>query len=368
MTAVNDDAFYMQRALNLAAKALGRTSPNPVVGAVIVKEGQIVGEGYHKKAGTPHAEIHALKQAGEKAKGATMYVTLEPCSHYGRTPPCAYALIEAGIKKVVMATLDPNPKVAGRGKKILEEAGVETVVGVLEEEAKRINEVFFKHITTGLPFVSLKYAMTMDGKIATLAGDSRWISGEESRSYVHKLRNIYDGIMVGINTVLKDDPMLNCRLDTEEKRDPVRIIIDGTLMLPLDSNIVKTAHQQRTIVITALSAEEEKCRELEKNNIEILKVAGEPDHLDLVEAFKMLLMEDICSILVEGGARLNASLLEHRLVDKVYCFLAPKITGGTGITPVEGKGVDFMKDAYTLKIAEYRRLDEDILVVAYTGW
>lgn len=366
--AVNEDVVYMKRALELAARALGRTSPNPVVGAVIVKNGKIIGEGYHKKAGTPHAEVHALQQAGKEAKGATMYVTLEPCSHYGRTPPCAYALIEAGIKKVVMATLDPNPKVAGRGKKILEDAGIETVVGVLEEEAKRINEVFFKHITKGLPFISLKYAMTLDGKIATSSGDSRWISGDKSRNYVHKLRNIYDGIMVGINTVIKDDPMLNCRLDEEEKRDPVRIIIDGSLDLPLDSNIVKTADKQKTFVITSYLVEEEKCLKLMEHNIEVLKVAGEPDNLDLVQAFKMLLKRDICSILVEGGAKLNASLFEQRLVDKVYCFIAPKIAGGKGITPVEGKGALFMREAHLLKIAETRRFDDDILVIAYTGW
>lgn len=365
---VNEDVWYMKRALELASKALGRTSPNPVVGAVIVKDGKIVGEGYHKKAGTPHAEIHALNQAGDQAKGATMYVTLEPCSHYGRTPPCAYALIEAGIRKVVIATLDPNPKVAGRGKKILEDAGIETVVGILEDEAKRINEVFFKHITRGLPFVSLKYAMTLDGKIATSYGDSRWISNELSRHYVHKLRNLYDGIMVGINTVIKDNPLLNCRLEDAEKRDPVRIIVDGNLELPLDSNIVKTADKQKTIVIASKQVEEEKICRLTECKVEVLQVAGEPDNLDLKQALKMLYEKDICSILVEGGSKLNASFVEHKLVDKIYCFIAPKIAGGQGISPVGGRGVMFMKDAHLIKIAEYKRFGDDILIIGYTGW
>ncbi|MBO8158508.1 MAG: bifunctional diaminohydroxyphosphoribosylaminopyrimidine deaminase/5-amino-6-(5-phosphoribosylamino)uracil reductase RibD [Thermosyntropha sp.] len=357
----------MKRALDLASKALGRTSPNPVVGAVIVKDGKIVGEGYHHKAGTPHAEIHALNQAENLAKGATMYVTLEPCSHHGRTPPCAYALIKAGIHKVVVATLDPNPKVAGRGIKILEEAGIETVVGVLESEAKKQNEVFFKHITTGMPFVSLKYAMTLDGKIATFTGDSRWISSEFSRNYVHKLRNIYDAVMVGINTVLKDNPMLNCRLEGE-KRDPVRIIVDGGLEIPLESNIVKTAHKQKTIVLTSLSVDEQKCHLLREKGIDILKVGGESDNLDLRQAFKELLKQDICSILVEGGSKLNSSLMEQKLVDKIYCFIAPKIVGGKGITPVEGKGKEFMQDAYILKSPEFTPMGDDILITAYTGW
>lgn len=366
--AAENDVYYMQRALELAAKALGRTSPNPVVGAVIVKDGKVIGEGYHMKAGTPHAEVHALNQAGYNARGATMYVTLEPCSHYGRTPPCADALVNAGIKKVVIATLDPNPKVAGKGRKILEDAGIETVVGVLEDEAKKLNEVFLKHITRGLPFVSLKYAMTLDGKIATSTGDSRWISSEQSRQYVHKLRNIYDGIMVGINTVLKDDPMLNCRLETEEKRDPVRIIVDGELKIPLESNIVKTSPEQKTVIITSMDVPEEKCRKLNDKYIQILKVPGEPYYLDLVQALKMLLKQDICSILVEGGAQLNASLWEEKLVDKIYCFIAPKIVGGMGFSPVGGKGQEFIQDAHILKSPDFTRFGDDILITAYTGW
>lgn len=360
---------YMKKALQLASRALGRTSPNPLVGAVIVKNGNIISEGYHKKAGTPHAEIHALNAADkDEVKGATMYVTLEPCSHYGKTPPCTKAIIEAGIKEVVIATLDPNPKVAGRGLKILEEAGIKTTVGVLEKEALIQNEVFLKYITRKLPFVCMKYAMTLDGKIATSTGDSRWISNEQSREYVHHLRNIYDGILVGIGTVLTDDPMLNTRLDDIDKKDPIRIIIDGKLELPHDSNIVKTSGEQETIVFTTSIKNQEKALYLTNAGMKLIEVGGLPDELNMLEVFSKLGDLGITSVLVEGGAQINASLLKHKLVDKILCFVAPKIVGGVAPTPITGAGIPLMKDAYRLESIEIEKIGNDTLIKAYTGW
>jgi len=362
----SDDIRYMQRALELATRACGRTNPNPVVGAVIVKDGKIIGEGYHKKAGTPHAEIHALNDAGDEARGATIYVSLEPCSHFGRTPPCAHALVKAGIKRAVIATLDPNPKVAGKGLKILINAGVETTVGILEDEAVRLNEVFFKYIQTGQPFVSLKVAMTLDGKIATYNGNSRWITGEDSRQYVHHLRNIYDGIMVGIGTVLMDNPRLNTRLDVDDKRDPVRVIIDGNLDLPLDCNIVKSSKEQRSIVFTSQINNKEKANILTSHGVEIIELGGDPQKLPIEKAIKILGELGICSLLVEGGAEVNGYIIENELVDKIYWFIASKIVGGRSApSPIGGKGKDLMSKAVELKSFKIERFGQDICIVGY---
>ncbi|MDD2509736.1 MAG: bifunctional diaminohydroxyphosphoribosylaminopyrimidine deaminase/5-amino-6-(5-phosphoribosylamino)uracil reductase RibD [Syntrophomonas sp.] len=363
----NDDQRFMQRALELAARARGRTSPNPLVGAVLVKDGQIQGEGYHQKAGSPHAEIHALNAAGpERAKGASIYVSLEPCSHYGRTPPCALALVEAGIAEVVMATLDPNPQVSGRGLHILREAGIKTRVGVLADEARKLNEFFFKYIQSGRPFVSLKLAMTLDGKIATSTGDSRWITGAASREYVHHLRNTYDGIMLGIGTVLKDDPRLNTRLELEGKRDPVRIIIDGRLELPLNSVIALTSHQQRTIIFAAEDSDQEKAKALRDCGLEIIKVGGKADCLDLKEVLDILGKMEILSLLLEGGAEINSNMIENKLVDKLYWFIAPKIIGGRSApSPLGGEGIKTMNQALKLNSIETRYFEEDILISAY---
>lgn len=363
------DTQYMQRALDLAALALGRTSPNPVVGAVIVKNGLIVGEGYHQKAGTPHAEIHALRQAGEQARGADIYVTLEPCSHYGKTPPCADALIEAGVKRVVVAVLDPNPLVSGRGIEILKQAEITTQVGVLEQVARRLNEAFFKYVTTKRPLVSLKTAMTLDGKIATAQGSSRWITGEKARGFVHRLRNQYDAIMVGIGTVLADDPLLNTRLDDEEARDPVRIIIDGQLLLPLDSQIVKTSNRQPTLVYTSHAVEYDREAALKNKGLEIIRIDGSHDHLDLSQVMDDLGKRDLTSVLVEGGSGLNASLLEQRLVDKLYWFIAPKMVGGVEAPgPVAGDGAKTMDEALLLHDVQVQQMGADLLIEAYTRW
>lgn len=364
-----DDIYYMQRALQLAAQGLGKTSPNPLVGAVIVKDDQIVGEGYHKKAGTPHAEVHALNAAGDKARGATIYVTLEPCSHFGKTPPCADALIKAQVARVVIATLDPNPCVAGRGWQKLKAAGIVTEVGVLEEQAQRQNEVFFHYITTGKPFVSLKVAMTLDGRIATKSGSSRWITGEESRYYVHHLRNINQAIMVGIGTVLADDPLLNTRLEGEDTRDPVRIIIDGHLNIPLESQIVSTSRNQRTIIFTSPNTSREKIERLENYGVEVVVTGGSPQSLDLEEIMGYLGQKGITSVLLEGGSTLNGAMLERGLINKLYWFIAPKMVGGSHAPgPVGGAGVELMSQALVLKDSQLTRLGEDYLITAYTGW
>ena len=360
---------YMQKALALAARAQGRTSPNPMVGAVVVKDNQVVGEGYHRKAGTPHAEVHALQAAGEAARGATLYVNLEPCSHYGRTPPCADAIVRAGVKKVVVAGLDPNPRVSGRGLKVLQDAGIETLTGVLEQEAQKLNLAFFKYIQTRTPLVSLKVAMTLDGKIATSTGDSRWISGAGSRKYVHQLRNVYDAIMVGIGTVLKDDPMLNTRLEDENIRDPVRVIIDSKLDLPRFSNIVKTARQQKTIVFCGQQADDARQEFLEEAGLTVIQLATDEEKLPLEEVLQVLGEMEIMTLLVEGGGEINGYLIEKHLIDKVYWFIAPKIVGGRAApTPVGGSGIPQLKDALPLKSMEIQRFDKDILIVAEVGY
>ncbi|MGI6451989.1 MAG: bifunctional diaminohydroxyphosphoribosylaminopyrimidine deaminase/5-amino-6-(5-phosphoribosylamino)uracil reductase RibD [Syntrophomonadaceae bacterium] len=365
----SDNAAYMKRALELAVLGTGRTSPNPMVGAVIVKDSKIVGEGYHSRAGMPHAEIYALRQAGEAARGSTLYVTLEPCSHFGRTPPCVKAIVDSGIKKVVAAVLDPNPKVAGKGMAFLKNAGINCEVGILENEARKLNEVFFKYITTGKPFVTVKTAMTLDGKIATYTGDSRWITGEKARQFVHQLRNNYDAIMVGIGTVLADDPLLNTRLDMKETRDPVRVIIDGNLDLPEEGQIARSSINQRTLVFTARIEKADKARRLKAMGMEVIEVGGSPSQVPIDQVLDELGQREICSVLVEGGAELNAYLFEHKLVDKVYWFIAPKIIGGrNAVTPVAGNGLALMKDAMNLQDAEIERMDKDILITAYTGW
>lgn len=360
------DEDYMRRALELAALATGRTSPNPMVGAVIVNNGEVVGEGYHLRAGTPHAEIHALRQAGDRARGATLYVNLEPCSHYGRTPPCAEAVAAAGIRKVVLACQDPNPLVQGRGIAMLQQAGIEVETGLLQQEARRLNEVFWKYITTGRPFVVVKTAMTMDGKIAARSGDSRWVTGAQARQMVHHFRDTYDAIMVGIGTVLADDPQLNTRLGEGIGRDPVRVIIDGYLSIPLDSRIAATSSHQRTIIFTSHSAHQEKIPALERAGIEVMVMDGFPDDLDMASVMDLLGERHISSVLVEGGGTLNGTLFENGLVDKVYWFVAPKIIGGREApTPVEGVGIDRMADAVRLHDIRIDHFGDDILITGY---
>lgn len=355
------EELFMRRALELACRGLGRTSPNPAVGAVIVKDQEIVGEGYHEKAGTPHAEVHALRQAGERARGATLYVTLEPCCHYGKTPPCTEALIAAGIKRVVAAMLDPNPKVAGGGIRRLREAGIEVRVGLLEAEARRLNEAFCKYITTGVPWVTLKMALTLDGKIATRTGASRWISSEVSRLKAHELRNTHDAVLVGIGTVLADDPELTTRIPGG--RDAVRIILDSRLRLPLKARVVNLTSSAPTLVATTEQAPKERQEELARAGVEVVVLPAVEGKVSWPALLTTLAKRQITSILVEGGAEVNASALAWGVVDRVVAFIAPKIFGGKEApSPVAGLGVAHPDEAWRLEKVEVERLGEDVML------
>ena len=358
------DEMFMREALRIARNAEGRTSPNPLVGAVIVRDGSIVAEGWHRKAGTPHAEVHALRMAGDLAKGATLYVTLEPCAHVGRTGPCAVAVRDAGIRRVVVAMSDPNPLVAGKGIQILRDAGVEVTVGVCEAEARQLNEVFLHWITTGQPFVVLKTAMTLDGKIATAAGASKWITGEAARLRVHELRDRYDAILAGIGTALADDPSLTTRLPDRTGKNPVRIIVDSNARLPLTSNVV-TDGQAQTIVAVTEAAPEERVAALRAHGVDVL-TCGTGSHVDLVQLMQELGRREIASVLVEGGGTVNFSLLAAGLVDKVHAFVAPKIVGGrTAKTPVEGEGCAQLADSVQLTRLTAESVGSDVLLTGY---
>lgn len=358
------DKKYMNIALVLAEKGKGFTSPNPLVGAVIVKNEKVIGQGFHQKAGGPHAEVHAVNNATESVEGATMYVTLEPCSHYGKTPPCVELIIEEKIKRVVVATTDPNPLVSGNGLKNLKEAGIEVTVGVLEKESKQLNEVFNKYITTQLPFVVMKYAMTLDGKIATESGLSKWISSEDARKHAHLLRGYMTGIMVGIDTVLKDDPQLTCRVPGY--LNPTRIVLDSRLRIPEQSRILKDQQHAPTIIITTENAPSEKLTRLLNNNIEVIIVPESKQKIDLKYAMKILGEKAIDSILLEGGGTLNAAALESEIVDKVNLYVAPKMIGGEkAISPVRGLGVNSISEAFNIKNINYQGIGEDLLIEGY---
>ena len=356
------DEKYMRLAMQLAGNAIGRTSPNPLVGAVIVKDNRVVGCGWHRKAGTPHAEVHALNQAGELAQGADVYVTLEPCAHYGKTPPCAKALVEAKVKNVYGGLLDVNPKVAGKGFKILEDAGIHVEYGFLQDELRKQNEVFFKWIEHKKPFVVLKAAMTLDGKIATATGQSKWITNETSRAYGYKLRDIYDGIMVGINTVIEDNPMLTARVDGG--KNPIRIVVDSSLKIDINANVVQDK-SAKTIVATTDKADKDKILKLQAQNVDVIVVdKDENDKVDIEKLLNILGQQNICSILVEGGATLSGSFVAKKLVDKVYFFIAPKIVGGKDAkTPVAGTGILNLQEALALKDIQIEKLEEDILII-----
>lgn len=356
------DEKYMKLAMQLAGNAIGRTSPNPLVGAVIVKDNRVVGCGWHRKAGTPHAEVHALNQAGELAQGADVYVTLEPCAHYGKTPPCAKALVEAKVKNVYGGLLDVNPKVAGKGFKILEDAGIHVEYGFLQDELRKQNEVFFKWIEHKKPFVVLKAAMTLDGKIATATGQSKWITNETSRAYGYKLRDIYDGIMVGINTVIEDNPMLTARVDGG--KNPIRIVVDSSLKIDINANVVQDK-SAKTIIATTDKADKNKILKLQAQDVDVIVVDKDKnDKVDIEKLLDILGQQNICSILVEGGATLSGSFVAKKLVDKVYFFIAPKIVGGKEAkTPVAGTGILNLQEALALKDIQVEKLDEDILII-----
>lgn len=359
--------YYMGRAIELAKKGWGRTNPNPLVGAVIVKDERIISEGFHEVIGCAHAEVTAFNNAVEDVAGATLYVNLEPCSHYGRTPPCAKAIIEAKIKKVVIAMIDPNPKVSGKGVQMLKDAGVEVEVGVLEEEAEKLNEIFINYVVNKKPFVILKSAMTLDGKIASVTGDSKWVTSEESRAYVHVIRDRVAGIMVGINTVLKDNPMLTTRLSGNEGNDPVRIVVDSKGIIPVDSKVLCANSKAGVILATTSSIHEDKEMYLVDNGVKVIKADGPDGRVDLVKLLGELYKLEIDSILLEGGGTLSAQALNEGMVDKVMFFIAPKILGGKdALTPVEGEGIGLMSDAIKIKDVSVSRFGEDILIEGYT--
>ena len=362
-----DDKRWMQRAIDLARKGTGLTSPNPLVGTVLVDgDGNVVGEGWHHKAGEPHAEVNALAQAGEKARGTTAYVTLEPCSHYGRTGPCCEALIAAGVKKVVVAIGDPNPKVAGNGIRRLQEEGIEVSVGVLAKEAAEVNEVFLHWITTNRPFVALKYAMTLDGKIATGTGDSKWITGEEARTQAHFLRSIYDAILVGKGTVLADDPSLTCRL--VEGKNPIRIVLDAKLEIPINAKVLSDGEAE-TIIVAGKDVLPELLSErtgLEK--VEVLQVDTVDGKVDLKELLTKLSERKITSILVEGGGAVHGSFFDAGFVDRVYAFIAPRLIGGTeALSPIGGMGCLKIADGLKLDRVETMALGNDFLITGCTA-
>jgi len=359
---------YMRRALELARKGEGHTSPNPMVGCVVVKDGRIISEGYHEKYGEFHAERNALTRCTEDTAGADLYVTLEPCCHQGKTPPCTDIIIEKKIARVFVGSIDSNPLVAGKGVQILRDHGIYVETGILDAECRKLNEVFYHYIATKTPFVVMKYAMTLDGKIACATGDSKWVTGEIARTQVHRMRGRYRGIMVGIGTVLADDPMLNCRV--EGGVDPVRIICDSNLRIPTESQIVKTASDIETIVACSQEAleserKQEKIRRLKEAGIQIIGTEG-AHGVNLVELMKKLGGQNIDSILLEGGGTLNASALEDGIVNKVYAYIAGKLIGGMDArSPVEGMGIDRMADAITLQNVEIEKLGDDFCIVGY---
>jgi len=358
---------YMKQALSLAKLALGQVSPNPAVGAVVVKDGEIVGQGYTQPPGSWHAEVMALKQAGEKAQGGVMYVSLEPCCFYSRTPPCTQAIIAADVSEVHLAMLDPNPLVSGQGENELEREGIKTYVGEHEEEAKEINEAYIKFITTGMPFVTAKFAVSLDGKIATKNGDSKWISGSEARKYVHYLRYTADAIMVGANTVIADDPHLTCRCGGEGgevRKQPLRVIVDGKGRTPAISQVF--SEPGKTLLALGKLVKPEKKEAFAQVGAELLELPSEEERVDLTRLLKILGEREITSVLVEGGGILLGSLFDNGLVDKVIAFIAPIIIGGEKAkAAVAGKGVDKVIDASKLERVSVEKFGEDLMISGY---
>lgn len=355
---------YMRRAIELAKRGSGRVNPNPLVGAVIVRDGEVLGEGWHECYGQLHAERNAIahaKAAGNDLTGSTIYVTLEPCCHYGKTPPCTEAIIEEKIARVVVGSDDPNPLVAGKGFEILRAQGIEVIPHFLKEECDAMNDVFFHFIKTKRPYVAMKYAMTMDGKIACHTGHSQWVTGEESRAYVQFLRNHYKGIMVGIGTVLADNPTLNCRM--EGGRNPVRIVCDSNLRIPLDCNLVQTANDYPLIVACLQGADPEKRVKLTEAGAEVILLPKKGDSIDLDFLMDELGERKIDGILLEGGGTLNESALQAGIVQKAYCFIAPKMFGGaTAKSPVEGLGKERADEAWMFERTDVAFFGDDIMI------
>lgn len=364
------DQDYIKLTLQFAAQGAGLVSPNPLVGCVVVKDGQIIGRGYHRYNELKHAEAWALEEAGQRTRGATVYVNLEPCAHQGegkRTPPCAKALIEAGVKRVVVSMVDPNPRVNGRGFEQLREAGIEVVTGLLEREARRLNEKYVKFVTTGVPFVLMKTACSLDGRIATRTGDSKWITGEAARAASQALRHEYDAILVGIGTVLADDPLLTDRTGERRRRPLTRVVLDANLRMPLGSQLVKTAREFPLVIFTGQDmASTARREELEALGVRVIALASDTGKLDLAQALKALAAAQLTSLIVEGGATVAGSFVEQRLVDKATFFIAPKIIGGLEAKPaIGGTGSEFLSDALKLEDAAIERQGEDLEITGY---
>lgn len=362
---MENDQTFMQLALDLAAGARGNTNPNPLVGAVLVKDGVLVGTGLHRKAGEPHAEVHALRMAGELARGATLYVTLEPCAHYGKTPPCADFVKASGVTRVFIAMQDPNPAVAGRGIQLLRDAGITVEVGLLEAQARLLNERFIHNMRAKRPFVVSKVAMTLDGKIATANGHSKWVTGEEARQQGHQLRHEMDAILVGIGTVLADNPRLTTRLTNRKGKNPIRIILDSSLQTPLSSHVANTKEAQ-TIIVTSHEASEEREQLLIAQGVEIIRVTENDQGLHLDEILANLYLRGITDVLVEGGSTVNSSFLRAALIDKFIVYIAPKIIGGAhSLSPFGGTDVLTMDAAVPLDFSAIQKIGDDLCLVAY---
>ncbi len=357
-----NDQDYMRIAIDLAKRGAGWVNPNPLVGAVVVKENRIIGKGWHTKFGALHAEREALAGCSENPAGATVYVTLEPCCHWGKTPPCTQALCEAQVSRVVIGSSDPNPLVAGKGVKQLKDAGIDVVEGVLQKECDEINRVFFHYIQTKTPYVIAKYAMTLDGKIATKTGASRWITSEVARKRVHQDRQSYSAIMVGINTVLQDDPQLTCRLEGEEVKNPLRVVVDSSLRISPHLQIPSSAHEVPTLIATCSTDEKNKAR-LEACGCKVVVFPDKEEHVDLGALMHYLGKQGIDSVIVEGGATLFWSLFSAHLINRVQAFIAPKIFGGNqAASPVLGEGVEFPDQAFLLTKPSVEILGEDVLL------
>jgi diaminohydroxyphosphoribosylaminopyrimidine deaminase/5-amino-6-(5-phosphoribosylamino)uracil reductase len=358
-----DDEQWMRKVLRLAEKGRGRTSPNPLVGAILVKNGKVVGEGYHARAGEAHAEIIALQRAREKAKGATLYINLEPCTHYGKTPPCAPQVVKAGVKKGIIGMEDPNPLVRGKGIETLKKAGLNVRTGILERECRRLNEAFCKYITAREPFVILKIAATLDGKIATREGDSKWISGEASRRFVHRLRDEVDGVLVGIGTVLRDDPLLTARI--KGGRDPCRIVLDSQLKIPEEAKVFGDS-PTKVIIAATESAPKDKIERLGNKGVRILTLESKEGRIDLKSCLSKLGEIGMMSLMVEGGNQVNGSFLDERLIDKLLLFLSPRLIGDPEAPGIfGGRGVSKLQEAIPLKEMKARRIGEDVLLEGY---
>lgn len=364
--AMDSDERFMKKVISLAKKGLGSTFPNPVVGALLVKDGRIMSSGYHKKAGMKHAEVDALSKVGEGARGSTMYVNLEPCNHYGRTPPCTKAIVESGVSRVVVGIKDPNKGVTGGGCEFLQSKGVDIRCGVLEEECSTLNEVYIKNVVEGKVFVAVKVAMTLDGWIATKKGDSKWITNQKSRRFVHRLRGQSGAILVGVDTVIADNPKLTPYMIKKSVSQPFRIVVDTHLRTPLSSNVFNSETAHLTIIASGSNVDKAKIKRIENLGARVIQCELKNGQVDVLDLFDRLSTIPIGSVLVEGGARIYNSIMRGDVADKFYLFFAPKILGGgDGIPFMRGKGYDMVKESYQLRFKKVRIFDGDIMIEAY---